>query len=85
MQDDQIGPKITGLTPADMARLPPSIIPAKILLVVCKQPCLSAGTTPTLNLSFFKREIVCFLLVQSPSMPRTLRWLLKPLSCELFT
>jgi hypothetical protein len=26
MQDDQIGEKIVGLAPADMARLPPSII-----------------------------------------------------------
>jgi hypothetical protein len=34
MQDDQIGPKITGLDPADMARLHPSILPTKIFLVV---------------------------------------------------
>jgi hypothetical protein len=33
MQDDQIGPEIVGLIPADMARLPPSIIPTKIFLV----------------------------------------------------
>jgi hypothetical protein len=26
MQDDQIGPKIVGLAPADIAGLPPSII-----------------------------------------------------------
>jgi hypothetical protein len=34
MQDDQIGPKIVGLASADMARLPPSIIPTKIFFVV---------------------------------------------------
>jgi hypothetical protein len=33
MQDDQIVQKIVGLVPADMARLPPSIIPTKIFLV----------------------------------------------------
>jgi hypothetical protein len=30
----QICPKIVGLAPAGMARLPPSIIPTKIFLVV---------------------------------------------------
>jgi hypothetical protein len=34
MQDDQIGQKIVGLAPADMARLPPSINPTKIFLAV---------------------------------------------------
>jgi hypothetical protein len=34
MQDDQIGQKIMGLAPDDMARLPPAIIPTKIFLVV---------------------------------------------------
>jgi hypothetical protein len=34
MQDDPIGRKIVGLAPADMARLPPSIIPTKIFSVV---------------------------------------------------
>jgi hypothetical protein len=29
MQDDQIGPKIVGTAPADMAILPPSIITKK--------------------------------------------------------
>jgi hypothetical protein len=46
MQDNQIGPKIVGLAPADMARLPPSIIPTKIFFS-SKQPHLSAGTTYT--------------------------------------
>jgi hypothetical protein len=38
MQDDQIGPNIVGLSPADMTRLPLSII-TKILLVVDNQVC----------------------------------------------
>jgi hypothetical protein len=46
MQDDQIGPKIVGLAPAAMARLPPSIIPTKIFFSI-EQPHLLAGTTPT--------------------------------------
>jgi hypothetical protein len=33
MQDDQIGPKIVGLAPADMAKLPPSIIPTQFFVV----------------------------------------------------
>jgi hypothetical protein len=61
MQDDQIGRKIIRLAPADMARLPPSIIPTKIFFS-SKQLCLSAGTTPTLNLPCFTREIVHFRL-----------------------
>jgi hypothetical protein len=46
MQDDQIGPKTVGLDPAGMTRLSPSIITKN----GSKQPCLSAGTTPTLSL-----------------------------------
>jgi hypothetical protein len=46
MQDDQSGPKIVGLAPADMARLPPSIFPTKIFSS-SKQTRLSAGTTYT--------------------------------------
>jgi hypothetical protein len=49
MQGDQIGPKVVGLAPADMARLPPNIITKNS----SKQPSLSAGTTPTLNLPGF--------------------------------
>jgi hypothetical protein len=38
MQDDQIGPKIAWLAPADMGRLPPSIITKKIFSnnIVCQ-------------------------------------------------
>jgi hypothetical protein len=38
MQDDQIGPKIVGLAPADMARLLSSIITKKIVVnnLVCQ-------------------------------------------------
>jgi hypothetical protein len=43
MQDDQIGPKIVGLAPADMARLPSSIITKKIS---SKQPSPWDGTAP---------------------------------------
>jgi hypothetical protein len=39
MQDDQIGPKIIGLAPADMARLPPSISPTNMFLVVYNLVC----------------------------------------------
>jgi hypothetical protein len=46
MQDDQIGPKIIGLAPADTARLPPSI----------------TSTKPTLILPCFTRKLVCFAL-----------------------
>jgi hypothetical protein len=48
MQDDQIGSKIVVLTPADMARLPPSVIPTKKFFSSI-QPRLSAGTIRTLN------------------------------------
>jgi hypothetical protein len=47
MQDDQIGSKIVVLTPADMARLPPSVIPTIFFSSI--QPRLSAGTIRTLN------------------------------------
>jgi hypothetical protein len=62
MEDDQIGRKIMGLAPADMARLPPSIIPTKIFFS-SKQPHPSTGTTYTYfelawlykgNCTFFK-------------------------------
>jgi hypothetical protein len=58
-------PKTVGLAPADMTRLPPSIIPTKKFS--SKQPRLLAGTSPTLNLPCFTREIVHFLLIHSPS------------------
>jgi hypothetical protein len=38
MQDDQIGPKIAGFAPADMARQPPPII-TNIFLVVNNLVC----------------------------------------------
>jgi hypothetical protein len=60
MQDNQIGPKIVGLAPADTARLPPSIIPKKYIFS-SKQPRLPAGTTPSLNLPCFTRDIVLFI------------------------
>jgi hypothetical protein len=60
MQNDQIVQNIVRLAPADMARLPPSIIATKTFFS-SKQPCLSAGTTPTLYLSCFTREIVFFI------------------------
>jgi hypothetical protein len=44
------------LAPANMARQPPSII----IILSSKQPSLSAGTTPTLDLPCFTREIVHF-------------------------
>jgi hypothetical protein len=59
MQDDQIGQK-TGLAPADMARLP-HLINTKIVFS-SKQPTPSAGTTPTLKLPWFTREIVRYWL-----------------------
>jgi hypothetical protein len=49
MLDNQIGQKFMGFAPADMARLPHLI-----------NTSLSAGTTPTLNLSCFTREVVHF-------------------------
>jgi hypothetical protein len=67
MQDNQIGPKIVGLAPADEARLPPSIIATKIFLVVNNLGSLSAEITPTLNLPCFTGKIVSFLLIHSPS------------------
>jgi hypothetical protein len=39
MQDDQIDAKIVGLAPADMARLPRSIITTKIFLVLNNLAC----------------------------------------------
>jgi hypothetical protein len=39
VQGDQIGPKIVGLVPADMARLPPSIITKIYILVVNNLVC----------------------------------------------
>jgi hypothetical protein len=66
MQEDQIGPK--RLISAVMARLPPSIITKKFLVVnnLCS---LSAGTTPTLHKHAFLlyKENSLFLLVRSPS------------------
>jgi hypothetical protein len=53
MQHDQIGRKFMGLAPADMAR---HLINAKN----SKRPSPSAGTTTTLNLPCFTREIVHF-------------------------
>jgi hypothetical protein len=58
MQDDQIGQKFIGLTPADMARLTHSINTKNVFS--SKRPSSSAGTTPTLNLPCFKMEIVRF-------------------------
>jgi hypothetical protein len=46
MQDDQIGSKIMGLAPFDKARLPTYTIAKNS----SKQPSLSAGTIPTLDL-----------------------------------
>jgi hypothetical protein len=66
MQDDQIGPKIVGLAPADRARLPPSIITKKKYFC-SKQSSQSAGTTPNLKLPCFTWTIVCFILVHYPS------------------
>jgi hypothetical protein len=48
MENDQVGRKFTGLAKADMARLP-HLMHTQIVLVVCKRPSLTAGTTPTLN------------------------------------
>jgi hypothetical protein len=63
-------PKIVRLAPADMARLPPSIITKKNIFGN-KQPCLSDGTTPryfeSLNLTCFRLENRQFLLVHSHS------------------
>jgi hypothetical protein len=61
MQDHQIGPKIVGSDPADMARLPPSTITNKYFRN--KQPCLPAGTTPTLNLPCFTYKENCLFLL----------------------
>jgi hypothetical protein len=58
MQDDHIGPKIVVLGPADMARLPTSIVTKKYLVV--HNLVQSAGTTHTMNLPCFTR---IFLLV----------------------
>jgi hypothetical protein len=55
MQDDQIGRKLMGLAPDDMARIPYLIM--QTIVFSSKQPSLSAGTTPTLNLPCFTREI----------------------------
>jgi hypothetical protein len=64
MQDDPIGTKIVVLAPADMARLPPSIITKK--LVVNNLVCYVAGTIHTYLV--YAREIVHFLLHRySPS------------------
>jgi hypothetical protein len=60
MQGDQIGPKIVGLGPADMARLPHSII-TKIFLIVYKRPNMSDGTTHSSNLPCFTMKIFCFI------------------------
>jgi hypothetical protein len=49
MQDDQIGSKIVVLTPADMARLPPSVIPTKKILVVYNLVCQLGLYVRTLN------------------------------------
>jgi hypothetical protein len=45
------------LTPADMAR---PFNTYKKIVFRSKKPSPSAGTTPTLNLPFFTREIVLF-------------------------
>jgi hypothetical protein len=64
MQDNQIGPKIMGLAPADVAIPHPSIMP----IVVHKQPRLSAGTTYTFfELALLHKGNRHFLLVHSPS------------------
>jgi hypothetical protein len=55
-----IGRKFIGLAPANMDRLP------HLLANNLCSP--SAGTTPTLNLPCFTREIVRFLLIHSPSI-----------------
>jgi hypothetical protein len=60
MQDDQIGPKIVVLAPADMARISPSII---IKEISSKQPSMSAETTPTLNLTCFTFLLDILLVV----------------------
>jgi hypothetical protein len=44
--------QIMVLAPADMASLPPSIITKKYI-IFSKQPSLSAGTIPNLNLPCF--------------------------------
>jgi hypothetical protein len=66
MQDDQIGPKIVGLAPADTARLPPSTITKKIS---SKQLSLSAGTMYTyFELTYLALQgKTSVLLVHSPS------------------
>jgi hypothetical protein len=66
MQDDQIGPKIAGLAPADMARLPPSIHNSNIFFS-CKQPRLSFGTPLTLILPCFTRESFNYYIILLPS------------------
>jgi hypothetical protein len=58
MQDNQIGQKFMWLAPADMARLPHLIDTEKVF--GSKRPSPSAGTTPSLNLPSFRREIVHF-------------------------
>jgi hypothetical protein len=59
MQDDQIGRKLMGLAPADMARLPHLINTQQNIF--CRElPSPSGVTTPTLNLPCFTREIVHF-------------------------
>jgi hypothetical protein len=65
MQDDQIGPKIVGLAPADVARLPTSKITKKI--VGSNLVCQLGLHTPTLNLPCFTyKENRLFLLIHSP-------------------
>jgi hypothetical protein len=58
MQGDQIGKKLMGLAPADMARLP--TFKTYKNSFSSKRPSPSAGPTPTLNLPCFTREIVHF-------------------------
>jgi hypothetical protein len=69
MQDDQIGQKIAGLAPADMARLHTPFHYSNKNIFSDKQPHLSAGTAPTLNLPcFMYKGNRPFLLVHSTSM-----------------
>jgi hypothetical protein len=63
MQGNQIGRKFMRLAPAYMATLPHLI--KKIIYFRSKQPRTSPGTTPTLNLPCFTREIL-FLVLRFP-------------------
>jgi hypothetical protein len=62
MQDDENGQKIDGVT---ISCLP--FLPSRTCIIIRQEPNLTADGNTMLNLPWYPRKIVSFLLVHSPS------------------